>query len=63
MAGATTITNGKVVGDRVYSSRKIRTYLRRRGSGVVTPRKKTERRKRFDRDANREWSAVEWMIG
>ena len=34
----------RVVGDKGYSSRKIRAYLRRRGIGYTIPRKVNERR-------------------
>jgi len=34
----------RVVGDKGYSSRKIRAYLRRRGIRMTIPRKRNERR-------------------
>jgi Transposase DDE domain len=39
----------RVAGDKGYSSRKIRRYLRRRGIGVVIARQRRERRVRFDK--------------
>jgi transposase len=44
----------RVVGDKGYSSKKIRSYLRKRGIGVVIPRQKRERRTRFDKAAYRQ---------
>src|SRR5579859_3838785 len=43
----------RVAGDKGYSSRRIRRYLRRRGMGVVIARQKRERRVRFDKAAYR----------
>ena len=34
----------RLVGDKGYSSRKIRSYLRRHGIGITIPRKVNERR-------------------
>jgi hypothetical protein len=39
----------RVAGDKGYSSRKIRRYLRKRGIGAVIARQKRERRTRFDK--------------
>jgi len=46
----------RAVGDKGYSSAKIGRYLRRRGLGVVIPRRKDERRRGpFDRAAGAVW--------
>lgn len=53
----------RVVGDKGYSSRRSRQYLRRKGIRVVIPRKRNERlRGRFDRAAYRERNRVERLI-
>ncbi len=53
----------RVSGDKGYSSRTVRRYLRRRGIGAVLPTKKDERpRPRFDRAAYRERNVVERLI-
>ena len=53
----------RVVGDKGYSSRKIRTYLRRRGIRMTIPRKANERRTGpFDRAIYRQRSQVERLI-
>lgn len=53
----------RVAGDKAYSSRKVRGYLRRRGIKAVIPRKANERRNpRFDRAAYRERNRVERLI-
>jgi transposase len=52
----------RVAGDKGYSSRRIRRYLRRRGIGVVIARQKRERRVRFDKAAYRERNVVERLI-
>jgi transposase len=53
----------RLVGDKGYSSRAIRSYLRRRGIRVTIPRRKTERRTGpFDRAAYRERNRVERLI-
>lgn len=54
----------RVVGDKGYTGRPIRTYLRRRGIAAVIPRLKTEARRgvRFDRAAYRERNIVERTI-
>jgi transposase len=54
----------RVVGDKGYTGRPIRSYLRRRGIGAVIPRLKTESRRgvRFDRAAYRERNQVERTI-
>ncbi len=53
----------RVAGDKGYSSRKVRRYLRRRGIGAVIPTKKNERRSaRFDKAAYRERNIVERTI-
>jgi transposase len=52
----------RVAGDKGYSSRRIRRYLRRRGIGVVIARQKRERRTRFDQAAYRQRNVVERLI-
>jgi transposase len=52
----------RVVGDKGYSSRKIRQYLRRRGMRMTIPHKQNERRGRFDRAVYRLRSLVERLI-
>ena len=54
----------RVVGDKGYTGRPVRGYLRRRGIGAVVPRLKTEPRRgiRFDRAAYRERNKVERLI-
>ena len=53
----------RVVGDKGYSSRQIRRYLRRRGIHVTIPRKQNERRRgSFDRAVYRTRSGVERLI-
>ena len=54
----------RVAGDRGYTGRRIRGYLRRRGIGAVIPRLSSEPRRgvRFDRAAYRERNVVERAI-
>ena len=52
----------RVAGDKGYSSKKIRRYLRRRGIGAVIPRQKRERRTRFDKGAYRQRHFVERLV-
>lgn len=54
----------RVVGDKGYSSGKIRAYLRARGIGAVIARQKNEKRVgvRFDKEAYRERNVVERTI-
>ena len=53
----------RLVGDKAYSSRRVRRYLRRRGIRAVIPRRKNERPQRgFDRAAYRERNRVERLI-
>src|SRR5947209_10040724 len=49
----------RVAGDKGYSSRRIRRYLRRRHIGAVIARQKRERRTRFDKAAYRQRNVVE----
>ena len=50
----------RVVGDKGYSSRENRQYLRRRGMRLTIPRKKNERRRgRFDKAIYRMRNRVE----
>ena len=54
----------RAAGDKGYTGKPIRTYLRRRGIGAVIPRRTNEacRGVRFDRAAYRERSIVERTI-
>ena len=54
-----------MAGDKGYTGKRIRAYLRRRGIGAVIPRLATEPRRgvRFDRAAYRERNRVERTIG
>lgn len=54
----------RVAGDKGYTGRPIRTYLRQRGIGAVIPRRRTESRRgvRFDRAAYRERNRIERLI-
>ena len=53
----------RVVGDKGYSSTTIRRYLRRRGIGVVIPRRSNERRRgRFDKTAYRQRNVAERLV-
>ena len=53
----------RVVGDKGYSSRKIRAYLRRRGIHYTIPRRTNERRTGpFNRAIYRERNRVERLI-
>jgi transposase len=54
----------RVAGDKGYTGRRIRAYLRRRGIGAVIPRQAKEPRRgvRFDRAAYRERNRVERTI-
>jgi transposase len=62
--GRARIRPDRVAGDKGYTGRKIRAYLRRRGIGAVIPRLRNEPRRgvRFDRAAYRERNAVERAI-
>jgi transposase len=53
----------RVVGDKGYSSRKVRRYLQRRGICAVIARRSNEpSQKRFDRERYRERNRVERLI-
>ncbi len=53
----------RVVGDKGYSSQRIRAYLRRRGIRITIPRKRNERRTGpFNRAIYRERNRVERLI-
>jgi transposase len=54
----------RVAGDKGYTGRRIRAYLRGRGIGAVIPRQAKEPRRgvRFDRAAYRERNVVERAI-
>ncbi len=62
--GGTRIRPARVAGDKGYTGKKIRRYLRRRKIGAVIPRLKNEPRRgvRFDRAAYRERNRVERAI-
>jgi transposase len=62
--GRPRIRPDRVAGDKGYTGRKIRRYLRTRKIGAVIPRLKNEPRRgvRFDRDAYRERNRVERTI-
>lgn len=62
--GRPRIRPDRVVGDKGYTGRPVRTYLRRRGIGAVIPRRANESRRgvRFDRAAYRERNRVERLI-
>jgi transposase len=62
--GRPRIRPDRVAGDKGYTGRKIRRYLRRRGIGTVIPRLSNEPRRgvRFDREAYRERNRVERSI-
>ncbi len=53
----------RVAGDKGYSYRRVRQYLRRRGIGAVIPTRVDQRRNpRFDRRAYRERNRVERLF-
>jgi transposase len=54
----------RVAGDKGYTGRKIRGYLRHRAIGAVIPRLRTEPKRgvRFDRAAYRERNQVERLV-
>jgi len=54
----------RVAGDKGYTGRRIRGYLRHRGIGAVIPRQRHEPRRgvRFDRAAYRERNQIERTI-
>lgn len=60
--GRPRIRPDRVAGDKGYSSRTIRRYLRKRGIGAVIPRQKRERRTGFDRSAYRRRAWVERLV-
>lgn len=52
-----------MVGDKGYSSRTVRRYLRQHGIGATIPKKRDERPQRvFDRELYRERNRVERCI-
>jgi transposase len=55
----------RIAGDKGYTGKRIRGYLRRRGIGAVIPRLRHEPRRgvRFDRAAYRRRNAIERTIG
>ena len=54
----------RVAGDKGYTGRPIRRYLRRRGIGAVIPRLSTEPRRgtKFNKEAYRERNRIERLI-
>lgn len=61
--GRPRIRPDRVVGDKGYSGKKIRTYLRKRGIGAVIARQKNERQAgHFDKEAYCERNVVERTI-
>jgi transposase len=53
----------RILGDKAYSSRKIRRYLKRRGNGYTIPRRSNETRTRpFNRALYKERNSVERLI-
>lgn len=53
----------RVAGDKGYSYRRVRRYLRRRGIGAIIPTRKDQpRNPHFDRAAYRERNRVERLI-
>ncbi len=62
--GRARIRPDRAVGDKGYTGRPVRSYLRRRGIWAVIPRRGTESRRgvRFDRAAYRERNRVERLI-
>jgi transposase len=60
--GRPRIRPDRVAGDKGYSRRKIRRYLRKRGIGVVIARQRRERRTRFDKAAHRRRNVVERLV-
>lgn len=52
----------RVVGDKGYSSKRIRLYLRRRGVRVTIPHKENERKGQFDKAMYRERNRVGRLI-
>jgi len=63
-SGRVRVRPARVAGDKGYTGRKIRRYLRRRGIGAVIPRLRNEPRRgvRFDRAAYRERERIERLI-
>ncbi len=61
-AGRAKLRPKRVVGDKGYSSKRIRGYLRRRGIRATIPHKSNERRGRFDKAVYRERNRVERTI-
>jgi transposase len=53
----------RIAGDKAYSNRRIRAYLRRRGIRVTIPRKADERRRGpFDKEAYKLRARIEQLI-
>jgi transposase len=54
---------GRIVGDKAYSSRQIRQYVRRHGMRSTIPRKRNEHRTGpFDRASYRQRNKIERLI-
>jgi transposase len=61
--GRPRVRPGRAAGDKGYSYRRVRRYLRRRGIGALIPTRKDQpRNPRFDRVAYRERNRVERLI-
>jgi len=52
----------RVAGDKAYSAKRIRAWLRRRGIAAVIARPKNQRRQRFDKARYRRRNVVERLI-
>jgi transposase len=53
----------RAAGDKAYSNKRIRGWLRRRHIGAVIPTKKDQRRRRFDKERYKGRNVVERLIG
>ena len=54
----------RLAGDKAYSTRRIRRYLRQKGSGATIPRKASERRRgSFDKQRYKLRARIEQLIG
>jgi len=63
MQGPARRRSKRVAGDKAYSNRRIRAWLRGRGIGIVIPTKKDQRRRRFDKTRYQGRNVVERLIG
>jgi transposase len=53
----------RVAGDKAYSNKQIRAWLRRHGIAAVIARPKNQRRQRFDKERYRQRNVVERLNG